>query len=166
MNIRIAWTALAVATALATSPAAAQQSDSVEVYNHRLNLAELEKAMQATRNLNAAMQADPDMARRINVEASGPQKPETLDQISARLGKDPAVRKALSAAGLTPRAYTLTFLALATTGTQQASANAGAQPATPAIAANILLYQQNKAKFEQWGTELRAMQPNPDRAKP
>ena len=55
--MRYRWTLLA-AVAVALLPGAhahGQNADSAEVYNHRLSLAELGQAVQATRNLNATL---------------------------------------------------------------------------------------------------------------
>lgn len=153
----IAFAALALLAG--STSGRAQNPDSVEVYDHRLTMKELQQAVQATHNLDAAMKADPTLARRINAEASGNQDAETLDAIAARLEREPAVKKAITSAGLTPRNYTLVFLSLATTATQRAAVSEGAAPATPAIAGNIKLYEANKAQFEAWGREMAAMQP-------
>lgn len=159
--MRYRWTLLALAavTLLPGARAHGQNADSAEVYNHRLTMQELQQAIQATRNLDAAMKADPGMAQRVNAEASSNQDGETLDAIAARLGRDPAVKKAIASAGMTPRRYTLVFLSLATTATQRAAVKEGASPASPAIADNIRLYEQNQAQFEAWGREMAAMQP-------
>ncbi len=157
--MRYQWTLLATA-AVALLPgvrAHGQNADSAEVYNHRLSLAELGQTVQATRNLNTALKANPGLAATLNPQGSGQPRNLSIGQLSARLEQASAARDAITSAGMTPRSYTVAMMALAVTGAQYDAVQQGAAPATPAVASNIKLYRDNQAQFRTWGREFAAM---------
>ena len=154
-------TALLGAMVLGAVPARGQQADSVEVYNHQLSLEELGKAVAATGNLDAVLRADTSMAARINPRTTAPGPAPTIESIAGRLAREPAANEAITAAGLTTRSYTVAMLSLSASARGLSAVRNGAQPASPAIADNIRLYQENKAQFQAWSRELAAMRARP-----
>jgi hypothetical protein len=161
--MRYRWTLLAT-VAVALLPGAhahGQNADSAEVYNHRLSLAELGQTVQATRNLNAALKADPGLAATLNPQGTGQPRSLSIAQVSTRLERVPAARDAITSAGMTARSYTVALMSLAVAGAQYGAVQQGAAPATPAVAANIRLYRDNQAQFKTWGREFAAMGARP-----
>ena len=84
-------------TAAAQSPAAAQMLAEVERY--RLNMSDMQKYVQANRNLNALDKRD------AKVEAATRFRADGLDEIERKLSSTPQTLGALRNAGLTPHQY-------------------------------------------------------------
>lgn len=166
MHVQRMATVLFGAVLLYASPAAGQQADSLEVYNHRLSLEELGRAVAATRNLDSVLRADSSMAARINPRTVAPGPAPTIDAIASRLAREPAADRAITTTGLTARSYTVAMLSLSASARGLGTVRDGGTPPTQAIADNIRLYQDNRDQFKAWSRELAAMRARPVNADP
>lgn len=166
MSLQRITAALLGAVLLHATSAAGQQADSLEVYNHRLSLEELGKAVAATRNLDAALRADTSMAARINPRTVTPGPAPTIEAIASRLAREPAANRAIMATGLTPRSYTVAMLSLSASARGLGAVRNGGNPPSTAIADNIQLYRDNRDQFKAWSRDLASMQARPLNADP
>ena len=84
-----------------------------------------------------------------------------MDQVIARLRQIPQVKKAYNNAGLTTRQGVLSELALMLTAQayQNSQQNPGAPAITPAMAANLKLYQQYSGQLIAWQAEISGQGP-------
>ena len=85
----------------------------------------------------------------------------TVDQVIERLRAIPQVKKAYNNAGLTTRQGVLSELALMLTAKayQNSQQNPGAPAITPAMAANLALYQQYSGQLMAWQSEITGQGP-------
>jgi len=98
----------------APAPAAESsgESDVQEISNYVLSMDDVERVMQAQRNLTQLMQEHPELEDRISMDADA----ATLDQMEARLNEVPEVREAVEEAGVDTREYVVIFMTLMQAG--------------------------------------------------
>ena len=150
---------LLAAMMLAAAPAGAQQNASVQAaQNFRFSAAEIEAVVHARNSIARAIATTPGLGDRILAASAGN---PTLDQVIERLRQIPQVKKAYNNAGLTTRQGVLSELALMLTAqaNQNAQQNPGAPAITPAMAANLKLYQQYSGQLIAWQSEIAGQGP-------
>jgi len=145
----------------AGSPAkAAADPGAAEIGAYRLSVATLHKVEQAIRNLDAMAVANPSMVEKLEpLQLTDPKdgSPLPLDRAVAQVGSVPELKKALAAAGLTPREYVVFSLALVGASfAQLAVLREGRLPADapPMLAENVKWLQLNRAEFERFQKEM------------
>ena len=145
---------LLVAAMLVASPAAGQQAASVQAaQNFRFSAAEVEAVVRARNSIARAIATTPGLGDQIIAASQGN---PTVDQVIERLRAIPQVKKAYNNAGLTTRQGVLSELALLLTAKayQNSQQNPGAPAITPAMAANLALYQQYTGQLMAWQSEI------------
>jgi hypothetical protein len=153
---------LLVATLLgATVPAraSAQQNPNVQAaLNFRFSAAEVEAVVRARNAIARATATTPGLGNQIVAASAGN---PSVDEAIARLKQIPQVRQAYNGAGLTVRQGVLSELALMLTAREyQASQQNPSAPAiTPAMAANLKLYQQYTGQLMAWQSEISGQGP-------
>jgi hypothetical protein len=150
---------LLAATVLLAAPAGAQQSPDMQAaLNFRFSAAEIEAVVHARNQLARAIATTPGLGSQI---AAASQGNPTLDQVIARLRAIPPVKKAYNNAGLTTRQGVLSELALMLTAKayQDWRQNPGAPAITPAMAANLALYQRYSGQLIAWQSEIAGQGP-------
>jgi hypothetical protein len=150
---------LLVAAVLVAGPAAAQQNASVQAaQNFRFSAAEVEAVVHARNSIARAVATTPGLGDQIVAASQGN---PTIDQVIERLRAIPQVKKAYNNAGLTTRQGVLSELALLLTARayQNSQQNPGAPPITPAMAANLALYQQYSGQLMAWQSEITGQGP-------
>lgn len=112
------------------------------VADYRLTPERVSQWSQAQRRLDAVARTDTLFLRRTDAELRTRRFADPVDHAIARLESDPAARRAIEDAGLTPREYVYTMLAVYQA--QRASA-ADAPPALRALAAeNAVLFTERR----------------------
>ena len=102
--------------------------DMRELSDYTLTLDDLRKFEQAHRNLKQVMNANPELKARIEAEnADDDNSAASLDEIESAFEEEPEARDAIEAAGIGPRDYVLTLLALMQAGMAQAVIDMGAK---------------------------------------
>ncbi len=141
------------------SLAPAQQSASIQsALNFRFSAAEVEAVVHARNRLAQAIAATPGLGNQIVAASQGN---PTVDQAIARLQQIPQVRQAYASAGLTVRQGVLSELALVLTAKeyQASQQNPSAPDITPAMKANLRLYQQYTGQLMAWQSEITGQGP-------
>jgi hypothetical protein len=157
--IRIRGLLLLAASLFAAAPAAAQQSASVQAaQNFRFSAAEIEAVVHARNALARAIATTPGLGNQIIAASAGN---PTVDEVIARLKQIPQVKKSYNNAGLTTRQGVLSELALMLTARayQNSQQNPGAPAITPAMAANLQIYQKYSGQLIAWQTEISGRGP-------
>ncbi len=150
---------LLVAALVVAAPVAAQQNASVQAaQNFRFSAAEIEAVVHARNSLARAIATTPGLGDQIVAASQGN---PTVDQVIERLRAIPQVKKAYNNAGLTTRQGVLSELALLLTAKayQNSQQNPGAPAITPAMAANLALYQQYTGQLMAWQSEITGQGP-------
>ena len=156
--------ALALALPCLLAPAAAAQKpgdkDLKEISAYTFTLPKYKQLMTAMVNLGKAAQRDPKMAE--SLENSGSL---TLDQMTARYGAVPPVKKAIVDAGLTPREFAVAQGAMIQAGMsygimKQYKLSADSVSKTTGVSkANLEFFRANEAEIERMGKEMQAQMP-------
>jgi hypothetical protein len=144
---------------VAAGPVPAQQNPSLQAAaSFRFSAAEIEALVHARNNLARAIAATPGLGDQIVAASAGN---PTVDQVIARLRQIPQVKKAYNNAGLTTRQGVLSELALMLTAQeyQRSQQTPGAPSITPAMAANLKLYQQYSGQLIAWQSEIAGRGP-------
>lgn len=136
-----------------TAPVAAQQPVSQAALNFRFSASEIEAVVHARNNLARAIATTPGLGNQIVAASAGN---PTVDQAIERLRQIPQVKQAYNSAGLTTRQGVLSELALMLTAKeyQRSQQTPGAPAITPAMAANLKLYQQYSGQLIAWQSEI------------
>lgn len=145
--------------ALVAAPVAAQQNASVQAaQNFRFSAAEIEAVVHARNSIARAIATTPGLGDQIVAASQGN---PTLDQVIERLRAIPQVKKSYNNAGLTTRQGVLSEMALLLTAKayQNSQQNPGAPAITPAMAANLALYQQYSGQLMAWQSEITGQGP-------
>ena len=158
-STRIRGHLLLAASLLITAPGAAQQSASAQAaLNFRFSAAEIEAVVHARNALARAIATTPGLGNKIVAASAGN---PTVDEVISRLKQIPQVKQAYNNAGLTTRQGVLSELALLLTAQayQNSQQNPGAPAITPAMAANLKLYQQYSGQLMAWQSEITGQGP-------
>lgn len=150
---------LLVTALLVAVPLTAQQNASVQAaQNFRFSAAEVEAVVRARNSIARAVATTPGLGDQIVAASQGN---PTVDQVIERLRAIPQVKKAYNNAGLTTRQGVLSELALLLTARayQNSQQNPGAPPITPAMAANLALYQKYTGQLMAWQSEITGQGP-------
>jgi len=147
--------AIALACCAAGLPA---QSDEETLARYRLTEATLVKFTQASRGLIAAVTADP--AVRDDGEGGNP---STIADMAAAYDRHPAMKRAITSAGMTPREFTTFALSMLQAGmavwiVEREHGRRDKVPIGIPIE-NVLFYQEHQAELERITEELRALDP-------
>ena len=126
--------------------------------NFRFSASEIEAVVHARNRLARAIATTPGLGNQIVAASQGN---PTVDQVIARLRQIPQVKQAYNNSGLTVRQGVLSELALMLTSRAfQESQQSTTDPAiTPAMAANLKLYQQYTDQINAWQTEIAGQAP-------
>ena len=160
LSIRSRGLLFLAASVLASAPAAAQVSASAQTaaLNFRFSAAEIEAVVHARNSLARAIATTPGLGNRIVAASAGN---PTVDQVIERLRQIPQVKQAYNNAGLTTRQGVLSELALLLTAQayQNSQQTPGAPVLTPAMTANLKLYQQYTGQLVAWQSEITGQGP-------
>jgi hypothetical protein len=151
---RVRGALLLTAMLVAAGPAPAQQNPNLQAAtNFRFSASEIEAVVHARNNLARAIATTPGLGDQIIAASAGN---PTVDQVIDRLRQMPQVKKAYNNAGLTTRQGVLSELALMLTAQayQRSQQNPGAPAITPAMAANLKLYQQYSGQLMAWQADI------------
>ena len=136
----------------ATALAQGSADPALEAY--QLTMPNIRKMVAAYERLDSALEANPALARKLAADTGA----TSLADLMARLDREPVVRQAIAAAGITARDLVLTQLAMFVAGVTDVTVRAGAKtPTAPAAAANLRLYQQNRAEIEGMTARLKQL---------
>ncbi|MBP2646502.1 MAG: hypothetical protein H6Q77_126 [Gemmatimonadetes bacterium] len=152
-------TLLLSAMLLAAAPAPAQQNPNLQAaLNFRFSAAEIEAVVHARNALARAIATTPGLGDQIVAASAGN---PTVDEVIARLKQIPQVKRSYNNAGLTTRQGVLSELALMLTAQayQNSQQNPGAPAITPAMAANLQLYQKYSGQLIAWQSEIAGRGP-------
>jgi hypothetical protein len=131
-----------------------QGSADAGLETYELTMPNIRKMAAAYERLDAALTANPSVGRKVAEEEGV----TSVADVIAKLDAEPVVKQAIAAAGITTRDMVLTQFALFTAGVNDFAARAGAPPPTaPAAAANLELFQQNRAELEQITARLKRL---------
>jgi hypothetical protein len=160
MTFRIAFAAVVTVIAFATTPAFAQYWSGLwrdpEVENYELTMEKVRKVIEVL----GAVVNDADATAKIDREFKELTKTKpkpTVADVTALVERQPAVRNAISKAGLTTREYLLSSSAVANAGLQMTLAKqsqGGPAPQTAAQKANIALLVKNRAEWQKLEKEM------------
>ena len=162
MRIRGLWPmALMLSTAtpvIAQQPVIAQPANAAAALNFRFSASEIEAVVHARNRLARAIATTPGLGDQIVAASQGN---PTVDEVIARLRQIPQVKQAYNNSGLTVRQGVLSELALMLTAlaNQNSQQNPAAPALTPAMAANLRLYQQYSGQLMAWQTEIAGQGP-------
>ena len=152
---------LAVATAAVASLAAplGAQSDEETLARYRLTEAALAKFTQASRNFIAVAKADSTV---LAEEEDEGENSKSIAEIAALYDRHPALKRAITSAGMTTREYVTFVMSMFQAGMaawlveQQGGKFDNVPAGTPHE--NIRFYQRHKAELERIGEELKALE--------
>ena len=152
---------LLIGALLVAVPAAAQQQQNPNLQaalNFRFSAAEVEAVVHARNSIARAIATTPGLGNQIVAASQGN---PTIDQVIERLRTIPQVKQAYNNAGLTTRQGVLSEFALLLTAQayQNSQQNPGAPPITPAMAANLALYQKYTGQLMAWQSEITGQRP-------
>lgn len=149
----------AAAPAAAAAPAGTGSSDLADVTNYRLTMADFDKFYAAQKNVALKMKALPAEERaRIQQQHDAEEVPdnETIDQLAARIGKDPIMKQGIEEAGLTTREFALLSLSMMQTGMADAVLAMRPNDNQDSLVRemkvnpeNVKFYREHKAELEQ-----------------
>ena len=131
--------------------------------NYALTMPNLQKMVQAYEAIDAAAQADPTVAERLN---QNDDETTSIDALVAKHEADPTIKKAFASAGISPRDGILTLAALATAaGSLYVKERTGKEPeGSPTALANVKFYEEHRTEIETLNGRLRKLGSlNPDR---
>jgi hypothetical protein len=151
---------LAVAAAVVTCFAASlgAQSDEQTLARYRLTEAALAKFTQASRNFIAVATAD---SQALGEQDEG-ENSRNIAEIAALYDRHPALKRAITSAGMTSREYVTFLMSMFQAGMaawlveQQGGKFDNVPAGTPHE--NIRFYQRHKAELERIGEELKALE--------
>ncbi len=154
------WLAVAAAgVGLCAAPLGAQ-SDEETLARYRLTEAAFAKFSQAARNLIAAAKADPATFR--EKEGDGDETAESIAELAAFYERHPTLKRAINAAGMTTREYTIFTLSMFEAGMaaflveQQGGTFDNVPAAVPRD--NVLFFQRHQEELKRISAELRALE--------
>jgi hypothetical protein len=140
----------------AAGPAAAQSPGSADaaLEAYQLTMPNVRKMAAAYERLDAALKANPALADKLAKEEGA----SSAEELVTRLDREPVTHQAIAGAGITTCDLVLTQLATFSAGMTDYAVQAGAKPpTTPAAAANLRLYQQNRPEIEQLTARLKQL---------
>ena len=132
-----------------------------EITGYRLRMDEVERWYQAQRNVYEAMRKNPALAEQLESDGDDP----SLDELEARFGAVPEVRRAIEAAGLEVRDFVVIVFTLAQAGVANAAVEMGASrdsvlARTGVEPANLDFVREHKAELERMRAEVEALAPD------
>ncbi len=151
---------LVVAAAAVTflAPRLSAQSDAETLARYRLTEAALVKFTQASRNFIAAAKAD--STTREDQDEDDP--PKSIAAVAALYDRHPALKQAITSAGMTTQEYTTFMMSMFQAGMAAWSVEQqqGKFDKVPAGIPheNIRFYQRHQAELQSIGEELRALE--------
>jgi hypothetical protein len=152
---------LVVAAAAVTflAPRLGAQSDEETLARYRLTEATLVKFTQAARNFIAVAKADSTTGEE---EEDEDESPKSLAAVAALYDRHPAMKQAITSAGMTTREFTTFMMSMFQAGMAAWSVEQrqGKFDKVPAGIPheNILFYQRHQAELQRIGEELRALE--------
>ena len=149
---------LAAAALTCLAPRLAAQSDEETLARYRLTEAALVKFTQASRNFIAA--ANADSTRREGQDED--ESPKSIAAVAALYDRHPALKEAITSAGMTTGEYTTFMMSMFQAGmaawlVQQQQGKFDKVPAGIPHE-NIRFYQRHQAELQRIGDELRALE--------
>ncbi len=139
----------------APAPAQSQASADAALETYQLTMANVRKMGTGYEKMDAALKANPALAAKLAKQEGA----SSVQDVVNRFDAEPVLRQAIAGAGLSTRDLVLTQFATFTAGLNDFAVKSGAKPPTaPAAAANLRLYQQNRAEFEQLGARLKQLE--------
>jgi hypothetical protein len=161
LAFRIACSAVALLIAFATSPASAQYWSGLwrdpQVENYELTMDKVRGVVDVLRTVARDAEAMAGIDRDFKELTKTTPKPTVAD-VSALLERQPAVRNAISKAGLTTREYLLSSAAMTNAGlhlTLRRQSQDGAPPQTEAQKANVALLEKHRAEWQKIEEEFK-----------
>jgi hypothetical protein len=134
--------------------AQAQGVADAAIETYPLTMPNIRKMAGAYERLDAALAANPALARRLESDDAA----KSAADVIARLDREPVVREAIVGAGITTRDLVFTQFALLIAGMTDFAVQAGAKsPTAPVAVANLKLYQQNRAELGQISARLKQL---------
>ena len=137
-----------------------EEPDARAVAEYRLTDERLENFVRASRNLQAVLEADPDLL----AELEGEGEEFSIAETAARWDSLPAIRNAIQSAGMTSTEYITFTFAMFQAGMGAWMVEQGGAGRLPAGVAreNVDYYLANKARFEALSEELPPIELNPE----
>jgi len=153
-TLRLPAGVIAVACLAAPLPA---QSDEETLARYRLTEATLAKFTQASHNLIAAVAADPTAHDQDDEDETR----RTIAAMAAAYDRQPALKRAITSAGMTPREFTIFVLSMLQAGmaawiVEQDHGRRDRVPIGIPIE-NVLFYQEHRTELERITEELRGL---------
>ncbi len=147
--LALVFALLAAVLAQPVQAAGGGDADLRELSRYTLTMADIRRYAAANANLAKQPKAEEDEDSEDDESSDN----ESLDQMAARIAKMPEARKAIEAAGLTPRQYAVITMALFQASMAQFAVEQGADPAKVARdasvnPANIRFVKEHKAELE------------------
>lgn len=146
-------------TSSAPAASGASGNDLADVTNYRLTMADFDKFYAAQKNVALKMKALPAAEReRLQQQHDAEEVPddETIDQLAARIGKDPLMKQGIEEAGLTTRQFALLSLSMMQTGMAEAVLAMRPKDNQDSLMRemkvnpeNVKFYREHKAELEQ-----------------
>ncbi len=139
-----------------TSVAAAQSDDSdlKEINAYRLSEAKLAKFVQASRNLVAAVQSNPEI-KGNDLEKENP----SLSEMAAFYDSKPPVKRAINSAGMTSREYVTFMLSMFQAGMMSwAAKQPGAKLPADFPKDNVAFYDAHQKEIEAATAEFKKLE--------
>lgn len=128
-------------------PAAAQSRVTADaaLETYQLTMPNVRKMAAAYEAVDATFKTNPSLGEKL----SSGEEATSAENLVQRLDGEPAIHRAIVAAGITARDLVLTQFALFTAGMTDFAVKAGGKaPTAPAALANLQLYQQNRTEIE------------------
>jgi len=157
MHIRGLWTMAVMlcttSAVVAQQPVIAQPANAQAALNFKISASEIEAVVHARNRLARAIATTPGLGNQIVAASQGN---PTVNEVIARLSQIPQVKQAYNNSGLTVSQGVLSELALMLTALayQNSQQNPAAPAITPAMAANLRLYQQYSGQLMAWQSEI------------
>jgi len=146
--------------AAADAEPAATRGDAelAEIAGYQLRMDEVERWYQAQRNVHEVLRKNPALSNQLEGDADDP----SLDELEARFGKAPEVRRAIEKAGLEVRDFVVVTFTLAQAGVANAAVETGASrdsilARTGVEPANLDFVREHKATLERMQGEIEAL---------
>jgi hypothetical protein len=136
------------------APARSQSSADAGLETYQLTMPNVRKMATAYEKMDAALKANPALAAKLAKQEGA----SSVEEVIKRIDGEPVLRQAIAGAGISTRDLVLTQFATFTAGMNDFAVKSGAKPPTaPAAAANLRLYQQNRAEFDQLTARVKQL---------
>jgi len=137
------------------APAHSQGSADAGLETYQLTMANVRKMASAYEKMDAALKANPALATKLAKQEGA----SSVDEVIKRMDAEPVLRQAITGAGLSTRDLVLTQFAIVTAGVNDWAVKSGGKtPTAPAAAANLRLYQQNRAEIEAISARIKELE--------